>query len=550
MINKILNDGLKAVLLVGLLAVAGQVLADTDSSQIENLIKQGQLKQALALTQDQLAHDSDNVNYLFLKGLILTKQNKLDAAKKIFVRLTTEHPELPEPFNNLAVIDAAQGDFTAAREALQKAIDTHPSYATAHENLGDLYAKMASKAYNEALELDQANTSAKEKLLLVNNLFSAQDKQKLKEQDRQEQQKEEDLDRLKAELKKTSEQAAQEQDKANRLKQQVSDLQAQQAAAEKRAQQARGALASLNQQTSQAAARSRQEQQKATAQLNAIQAQIEAKKKELNQVVQKRDRIVQQADAERQQAQAQTGQAQAAADRAKRQLADLKQKEKALTASLEQQTADAQVQLDQAREKLKQIQADIAKRERERQKFIAQADQERKQTLAQIDNDRTELEKVGRELKRLRGERQAIEKQNRLELAKLNEAATEKPATKRAAQVSHTSEHEVIKAVKAWAASWSAKDVKGYLSAYADDFKPDDGMSRSEWRSERRKRIRKPRFIRVSLDNIRVKFIGDRQARVVFRQSYKSNSYHDRVEKTLLLENRNGHWLITAEESK
>lgn len=549
------------MLLVGLLAFAGQVLADADSAQIEQLIKQGQLGRALVLTQNKLAHDAGNVNYLFLKGLILTKQNKLDAAKKIFSQLTTEHPELPEPFNNLAVIDAAQGNFTAAREALQKAIDTHPSYATAHENLGDIYAKMASKAYNEALDLDQANTSAKEKLLLINNLFSIKDKQKLQEQNLQEQQKTADLDRLKAELKNTSDQAAQEMARASRLKQQVSDLQAQRsryqadldaqrAATEKQVQAARDALASINKKTSLAAARSKQEQQKASEQLNGILAEIEAKKKELNQVIQKRDTIVQQADSERKQSQAQADQAQTAAARANRQLADLEQKQKDLTASLEQQTADAQAQLDQAREKLKQIQADITKREKERKEFIAQADRERSQTTAQIDNDRSELDKVGRELKRLQGERQTVQEQGRLKVAKLNESSAQKRAAESTVQVSQARKQEVVKAVDAWAARWSAKDVNGYLSAYADDFKPDDGMSRSKWRAQRRERIRKPHFIRVTLENIRVKLIGDQHARVTFRQSYQSDRYHDHVEKALLMENRNGHWLIATEETK
>src|SRR3990172_2484942 len=163
---------IQSMLLTALLWPAQQTMSATASEQIETMINEGQLNEALSLTNARLAEDRDNVNYLFLKGLILTRQNKLDAAKEIFIRLTQDHPELPEPFNNLAVIYAEQGDFNNAREALQMAINTHPSYATAQENLGDIYAKMASKAYNQALELDQDNASAREKLLLVSDLFS------------------------------------------------------------------------------------------------------------------------------------------------------------------------------------------------------------------------------------------------------------------------------------------------------------------------------------------------------------------------------------------
>jgi ketosteroid isomerase-like protein len=56
------------------------------------------------------------------------------------------------------------------------AISTHPSYATAHENLGDIYAKMASQAYDKALQLDKGNVAAQTKLALVKELFSASGK--------------------------------------------------------------------------------------------------------------------------------------------------------------------------------------------------------------------------------------------------------------------------------------------------------------------------------------------------------------------------------------
>jgi hypothetical protein len=51
------------------------------------------------------------------------------------------------------------------------AIRTHPSYATAHENLGDIYAKMASQAYDRALQLDKSNTSTQTKLEMIKDLF-------------------------------------------------------------------------------------------------------------------------------------------------------------------------------------------------------------------------------------------------------------------------------------------------------------------------------------------------------------------------------------------
>ncbi|MEX0951637.1 MAG: tetratricopeptide repeat protein [Gammaproteobacteria bacterium] len=143
------------------------------NAEVQSLIKQGALDQALARADAGLQVNANDVELRFLKGLILTRQNKLAEAERIFVALTNDHPSLPEPYNNLAVVYAAQGNYDKARETLRSAINTHPSYATAHENIGDIYAKMASDAYSQALQLDRANAAAREKLSLVNELFSA-----------------------------------------------------------------------------------------------------------------------------------------------------------------------------------------------------------------------------------------------------------------------------------------------------------------------------------------------------------------------------------------
>ena len=50
------------------------------------------------------------------------------------------------------------------------AIRTHPSYAVAHENLGDIYARMATQAYDRALQLDSSNTAAQSKLNLIREM--------------------------------------------------------------------------------------------------------------------------------------------------------------------------------------------------------------------------------------------------------------------------------------------------------------------------------------------------------------------------------------------
>jgi tetratricopeptide (TPR) repeat protein len=148
------------------------VLAQTDELQEANqLFKQGQLDRALERLNAHLAKNPKDARGRFLRGIIFTEQNKPNEAIKVFTELTQEFPELPEPYNNLAVLYASQGQYDRARTALEMAIRTHPSYATAHENLGDIYAKMASQAYDKALQLDKSNTTAQTKLNLIKDLF-------------------------------------------------------------------------------------------------------------------------------------------------------------------------------------------------------------------------------------------------------------------------------------------------------------------------------------------------------------------------------------------
>lgn len=152
-------------------AHAAWAQATPESQEVSRLLKAGQLDQAMSRADAFLSSKPKDAQMRFLKGLILTEQNKSNDAIQVFTRLTEDYPELPEPYNNLAVLYAAQGQYEKARTALEMAIRTHPSYATAHENLGDVYAKLASQAYDKALQLDSNNPTAQTKLSLARDLI-------------------------------------------------------------------------------------------------------------------------------------------------------------------------------------------------------------------------------------------------------------------------------------------------------------------------------------------------------------------------------------------
>ena len=160
----------RTALTLGLVLAVATVRAD-EVQDINKMMRQGQLPQALERIDAYLAGKPRDAQGRFLKGLILTEMNRPNDAIQVFLKLSQDYPELPEPYNNLAVLYASQGQYEKARVALESSIRTHPSYATAHENLGDIYAKLASQAYDKALQLDSSNSGAKTKLAMIGDLI-------------------------------------------------------------------------------------------------------------------------------------------------------------------------------------------------------------------------------------------------------------------------------------------------------------------------------------------------------------------------------------------
>ncbi|KRB89105.1 tetratricopeptide repeat protein [Noviherbaspirillum sp. Root189] len=160
----------KTVAVAGLMAALAVPAFADDIADVGKLMRGGQYEEALSKANVFLSKNPRDAQMRFLKGVILTEQNKSAEAITVFSRLTEDYPTLPEPYNNLAVLYAAAGQYDKARTALDSAIRTNPSYATAYENLGDVHAKLASQAYDKALQFDSGNSAAKSKLTLVRSL--------------------------------------------------------------------------------------------------------------------------------------------------------------------------------------------------------------------------------------------------------------------------------------------------------------------------------------------------------------------------------------------
>lgn len=162
---------LRAIVAACLLTAAA-AYAD-EYAEVNQLIRAEKLSEAMIKVDTFLASKPRDPQLRFLKGVIQRNSGKPAEAIITFTKLTEDFPELPEPYNNLAVLYAGQNQFEKARSALEMAIRTNPSYATAHENLGDVYARLASQAYGSALQLEGANTAVPPKLALIKELFKS-----------------------------------------------------------------------------------------------------------------------------------------------------------------------------------------------------------------------------------------------------------------------------------------------------------------------------------------------------------------------------------------
>jgi tetratricopeptide (TPR) repeat protein len=335
------------------LALAGTVAAAPadDLREAQKLYGQGKLQPAMEKVDAYLKVQPREPQGRFLKGLLLTEQKKTSEAIQVFTALTEDFPELPEPYNNLAVLYASQGNYDKAKSALELAIHTHPSYATAHENLGDIYAQLASRAYDRALQLDKSNTTAQVKLAMVKDLF------------------------------------------------------------------------------------------------------VSAKP--------------------------------AAAGRP---------------------------------EAAKVAKAEPAKAE-----------------PAKAEPAKAEAPKAA----------PAKPEPAKAEPAKATPAKAE-PAKPAASKPASDAKGAVTAAIEAWAAAWSAKDVKGYLAAYAPDFETPGGETRDAWEKQRKERIERPKSIEVSVKMQSITVDGD-SATAVLRQTYRSDTLKTSSTKTLKLARVDGKWLIKQE---
>ena len=117
-----------------------------------SLVSQKKYTEARALLEPLLRREPNAPRVRLLNGILLAREGKSREAAAIFERLRRERPDMFEPYNNLAVLYAEQGRLDEAREVLLAALERRPD-PVAYANLGDVYMRLADRAYSRARDV-------------------------------------------------------------------------------------------------------------------------------------------------------------------------------------------------------------------------------------------------------------------------------------------------------------------------------------------------------------------------------------------------------------
>ncbi len=144
--------------------------AGDEAAEVQRLLRQGDAVAALQLASAAAAAQPTNAALRFLQGVILIDLQRDAEALEVFTRLSQDFPELADPYNNMALLQARAGRWEHARAALETALRNDPGHRVARENLGDVHLQLALQAWDIAAGARGADATLQRKLRLGREL--------------------------------------------------------------------------------------------------------------------------------------------------------------------------------------------------------------------------------------------------------------------------------------------------------------------------------------------------------------------------------------------
>jgi len=135
--------------------------------QVKKLLRQEKYERAVVLVDKYMAVNPRDPQMRFWKAWITDRTGDKQVALNMYLSLTQDYPEIAEPFNNLAVLYAAKGQFSIAKEALDAALRANPNFADAHENMGDVLIQLANYSYQRSLQINPTQRGVSRKITIL-----------------------------------------------------------------------------------------------------------------------------------------------------------------------------------------------------------------------------------------------------------------------------------------------------------------------------------------------------------------------------------------------
>lgn len=140
---------------------------------VDAYVAKGDYSKALKAVDMGLKRNSHSAQLRFQRCVVLERMGRTENAKTELKRFISLYPEIPEGYNNLAVLLSREGRLEEAQEHLTRALALRPKFRQAHVNLGNLYLARAKAAFETAQAI-QSDSTVKTRLDAVTALLAPQ----------------------------------------------------------------------------------------------------------------------------------------------------------------------------------------------------------------------------------------------------------------------------------------------------------------------------------------------------------------------------------------
>jgi len=165
---------LLALLVINAGMLLSSAISASELEQIQALLKSQRYNEALILIETTIGKGvSESTELLFARADELASSGRHQEAEQAYRELITRYPGRPEPYNNLARLYSLQGRLEQAAALLRAGLYTDPSYRILFDNLSQVYAEQAARAYRQAMNPEDSQANQKEPLTTLEELSSA-----------------------------------------------------------------------------------------------------------------------------------------------------------------------------------------------------------------------------------------------------------------------------------------------------------------------------------------------------------------------------------------